>query len=279
MSEIERRLDLLLEAHLKNLAGLHGKSRTNHNIFLQKISPTIADTSGLTRSLTSRLGNSLHRIARGLAVLRYGSEAVPPILGHVDSVSATKNERDDDTIIRCTWDEQETRQAATRLLREAGSRPDFKIGSSKFKKAYLETMDDLSRTKSTEPWTLRVDLVVLDPMIGICELESGGELDTSNVKGQPEKLILAGLALGKPELPLHFSLAYANQGEGEPIRGGLPKYLTYQQEASEHAGGLLIGEQWWNRVLPPDLDYEDFVQAFQSKVAELDVVPPEYRPT
>jgi hypothetical protein len=152
-----------------------------------------------------------------------------------------------------------------------------RIGTAAFAAALNARIEELGRLpRAPEPWYVRVDLYVDDPGIGLAELESGGELDSSNVKGQPEKLVLAGLALARTDTPLHFCLAYANQGEGRSIRGGLRGYLAYAS-AVPPSSGLLVGSQWWERLLPPGLSFASFLEIFADVARELEIVPPEVR--
>jgi hypothetical protein len=168
-------------------------------------------------------------------------------------------------------------KCAIDLLRRAHATDTERIGTAAFAAALNARIEELGRLpRAPEPWYVRVDLYVDDPGIGLAELESGGELDSSNVKGQPEKLVLAGLALARTNTPLHFCLAYANQGEGRSIRGGLPGYLTYAS-AVPPSSGLLVGSQWWERLLPPGLSFASFLEIFADVARELEIVPPEVR--
>lgn len=266
---------VVLQRRLLPLAGLADQQGANHNVFLEAISPTLAVSSKLTRSLTSRLGGSLAGVARDLAIGRYGEDAVPPV---VISPTVQQTPRawagsGGDTVIFTQLPEAATKAAATRLLRAAGSDQARRIGSPGFREAFRDQLRELlAADRAPTPWSVRVDLYVADPLIGLAELESGGELDTSNVKGQPEKLVLAGLCLADPDVPLHFCLAYANQGEGRPIKGGLPGYLAYAG-ADTPSSGLLVGSGWWVRVLPVDVSFARFIELFAEVCRELGLVP------
>ena len=85
------------------------------------------------------------------------------------------------------------------------------------------------------------------------------------------KLIKAGLAYGDPAAALHFCLSYANNGEGNPIKGGLVNYLAPLDE-SETGDGLLIGSQWWQEILPEGVKHETFIQIFKEVSSELEIL-------
>jgi hypothetical protein len=268
----------LLSAELAALAGVAEEQGENHNVFLEAISPTIAAASKLTRSLTSRLGGRFAAIARSLAKARFGEAAVPRVLlSHSANPEAVTAAFGGDTTIYTQFDEGATRELAIRLVRQAGADVTRKIGTDPFRAAFRSSVRQLGAAPRTErPWSVRVDLYVDSDTIGLVELESGGELDTANVKGQPEKLVLAGLALGVEDVPLHFALAYANRGEGQPVAGGLPKYLA-RSGAVRPLSGLLVGSEWWLRILPEGVAFAQFLEVFREVAEELKLVPDDLR--
>ena len=269
----------VVRLNLLPLVGIASEQGDNHNVFLEAISPPIAISSKLTRSLTSRLGKRFASIARDLAVLRYGAEKVPAVLYSktVEAGAQVATGLVDDTLVVTAYDQIATRRAAIDLMRNAKTHADQRIGTPAFRDAFRVKIAELdSGALAAEAWAVRVDLFVNDPLIGLAELESGGELDSSNVKSQPEKLVLAGLALGDPDAPLHFCLAYANKGEGRPIRGGLPGYLAYAGDNTP-SGGLLVGRQWWERLLPAGVSFDRFVELFAEVADELEILPPDVR--
>ena len=111
----------ILRENLAPLIGLAAEQGNNHNMFLEAISPTIAVTSKLTRSLTSRLGKRFASIARAMAVERYGTVKVPSVLysGTLESPPHRSIELSDDTAIYSQLDQRATRAAAIDLLRRA----------------------------------------------------------------------------------------------------------------------------------------------------------------
>lgn len=265
----------VLARRLAPMVGLADQQGSNHNLFLSAISPTLAVSSKLTRSLTSRLGGALAGAARDFAIGRFGEGLVPPIVYSPTVVTRpiVAAGSGNDTVIYTQLAEPETRAAATRLLRGAGSSRDHRIGTDAFRHAFREELGALAALpRAAQPWSVRVDLLVNHPLVGAAELESGGELDTSNVKGQPEKLVLAGLATADADLPLHFCLAYANQGEGMPIKGGLPGYLAPAGTANP-SSGLLVGAAWWGRILPEDVAFDRFIELFGEVAEKLRIVP------
>jgi hypothetical protein len=278
--EAELAVSAIIRAELESLAGIADEQGENHNAFLQAISPTLSLSSKLTRSLTSKLGRRLAAMARDLAELRYGAASVPPAV-----VSATVTEdlgaaavRAGDTVIYSQLDVEAVASATSELFRFAGSGLDRRIGTDAFRAEFRGRLARLLELpRAATPWFVQVDLYVRDPMVGLAELESGGELDTSNVMGQSQKLIRAGLALADPDTPLHFCLAYPNRGERAPIRSSLSKYFTATATVTPSAG-LLVGRAWWERVLPWGITHERFLALFAEMAQELEIVPAEIRP-
>ena len=235
----------------------------SHDPFLAALAPDLALASRQTRQLTSRIGVRMARIARHLAVQRYGKELVPNlILG--PGVEAHGLEADpDDTIVLTRVPKRQAEEAASRLVQKAKQK---RIGSPAFAQAFARESVRLHALKRQEtPWRSKTDLVVLAPGIGFCELKTGGALDSSNAPRQIHKMVKAALVSGNPEAELHLACAYANQGEGNPIKGELPKYLLTSEQPGK--GGLLVGREWWERVLPPEVSYWQFMEIFAQVAA------------
>ena len=83
MQPLEK-VESAIETSLQNLAGLHTRMNVGINPFLEAISEDVAKNSSLTRSITSKLGNSLQKLARELAKSKYGEELVPDIVFQKD---------------------------------------------------------------------------------------------------------------------------------------------------------------------------------------------------
>jgi hypothetical protein len=250
---------------------LEPKTADVHNLFLVAVAPRMVQASADTRRITSRLGNTLGRIARRFAAKRYGDEAVPAVL-----VSPLRKERADvpsgalvsDTRIYTHADRTVIEHEATRLIGVART-GGHKIGSPQFRELLNEAMETVANTGDKEDHHVEMDLVVMAPTIGLTELKAGGDLDTSNAPRQIYKLLRGALAYNVPDTPVHFACLYANRGEGQPIGGALRQYLTDTGESP----GLLAGSAWWERVLPEDVTFHSFVEIFREVGARYEIVP------
>lgn len=258
---------------LSDLAELwEGVVSEEHNVFLVATAPTLAVASKLTRRLTSRMGRKLARMARNVAELRFGADLLPAHLPspHLRSAHQEVPHSTDDTFVYTDFDETLTTALTLELIDKAGH--GAKVGTDDFRMEYEAAIEHLlSAERASSPWSLQVDLAVLDETIGFAELESGGMLDSSNAIGQSRKLIRAGLAYGDPSMSLHFSTAYANDGEGRPIKGSLRKYFLQEPD---HRDGLLVGSTWWERILPPPVTFADFLQIFHEVAVEYEIAGP-----
>jgi hypothetical protein len=273
MSNIKIDVDSIIENRLGNLKKLHEQFPENANPFLEAISIEVSRHSSLTRSLTSRLGGSLAGIARDLAEYTYGTDLVPShvVCEGLDFDPEDQTAHRVDTLVYTHFDEATLITEAQRLIKFAKKDPSQQIGTGKFQTEYVKSMNILKAANKIEPWSLQVDLFVNEPGIGFCELESGGNLDTSNVTAQPLKLVKAGLASGSEVLGLHFCLAYANRGENKPVQSALTGFFRLSGN-SETGDGLYIGREWWEIVLPEGFTYDQFMQSYKEIVDKLDIV-------
>lgn len=269
-NDVETQVREVIEGELRDLVSLWaGAAADEHNVFLLAISPALAGSSKLTRQLTSRLGGKLARISRGVARVTYGEKVVPLVVKKADVDHVPPRHNSNDTFVWSDYDKALVVEQALRLVTFAGLGIANRIGGSEFHAAYMNAIDQLEgAVRSPDPWTVQVDLVVLDTSVGLVELESGGNLDSSNAIGQSRKLIQAGLALGDRDLPLHFAVAYANRGAGKRIQGSLPRYFT---DSGEEGDGLLVGRSWWERVLPEGVSYQSFVGLFREVALEYQI--------
>lgn len=253
----------LIEKSMSQIAGLHLTVKQGVNPFLDAITPEINRYSSLTRSLTSKMGNGFQLLARNLAKEKFGVAAVPNIIFQKNEKFDLNDPKPDvkDTLILSKLDPKTINYEANKLIHFAKTEPNGKIGTKLFRKELTKSRDLIHKEAKSRPHQVQVDLFVDTPQLGFCETESGGELDSSNSKAQPAKLIMAALASDRLDMTLHFCLAYANRGEGKPIAGGL-KRLFLNSDETETGDSLLVGKEWWETLLPPSTKYEDFLKIF-----------------
>jgi hypothetical protein len=264
-------VESIIEERLGDLEKLHEAFPENTNPFLEAISPEVARFSSLTRSLTSRLGGRLAGIARDLSVQKFGSNSVPSFIVREGLSFEPDKFHKNDTYVWTDFNPDLLLKEAQHLITFAGQGDNKRIGSTLFGSQYDKSLQKLIAAPKVEVWKLQVDLFVDADTLGFCELESGGELDTSNGPAQPTKLVKAGLASGSLRHGLHFCLAYSNRGQNLPIQSALTRYLQMSDQ-SDTGDGLYVGQIWWEKVLPDGVTYNQFMKCFKQVVDKLDIV-------
>lgn len=264
-------VESIIENRLGDLEKLHEAFPENTNPFLEAISPEVARFSSLTRSLTSRLGGRLAGIARDLSEAKFGTDAVPSFIVREGLSFEPERFHKNDTYVWTDFNPDLLLKEAQHLITFAGQDGKNRIGSTLFESQYEKSLQKLISAPKVEVWKLQVDLFVNDEELGFCELESGGELDTSNGPAQPTKLVKAGLASGSLRHGLHFCLAYSNRGHNVPIQSALTRYLLMSDQ-SDTGDGLYVGKIWWEKVLPEGVSYSQFMASFKQVVDKLDIV-------
>ena len=269
----------------KNIGKLHREWNPSkpdgHNVFLESIAPQMAQGSRDSRALTSRLGFALEAITNDLAAERYP--------GHVQSLlvssslsegEARKIHRENPvsldnigwkkTVIWSRYNQKAVSEAASELTRYAERIS--KIGQPGFRKKLLEKFQEIrSAPKATQPWKVEVDLACIHPDIGIVEIKSGGELDKTKAESETKNLLEAYLAYGDMDVPVCYATLYSNNGE-KAMKGALPKYFSINNDL-ENQGGLLVGPAWWEKVLPPDTSFDNFLAQFKKHAAQYEIKP------
>lgn len=176
------------------------------------------------RSRDSRLGNVIERVAKSLIVSKFGVDM--KVISHQFANESLSAEAD------C-------------LLSYASA--NSKIGTTQWSTQFNAAR---KRLKTSKVWSdLGVDFVTDRPG----ELKMGGNLDSSNARGKTHELIKKSLAFGKEPI---FALAYGD-ANSKP-RGGLSKYWAFP---SKH---FLVGEQFWNYILPDDISGKEFYSLVRS---------------
>lgn len=269
----------------KNIGKLHQEWNPSepdgNNVFLESVAPMMAQSSRDSRALTSRLGFAMEAITNDMASLRYP--------GHVQSllVSSSLSPREakkiqkentvsldnigwKKTVIWSKYNQKAVSEAANELTRYAERIS--KIGQPGFRKKLLEKFDEIrSAPKATKPWKVEVDLACVHPDVGIVEIKSGGELDKTKAESETKNLLEAYLAYGDMEIPVCYATLYSNNGE-KSMKGALPKYFSLNNQL-ENQGGLLVGKDWWETILPEGMSYSDFLADFKKRAGRYEIKP------
>lgn len=268
-SELEKMRANILENYPDNV-----ENRKN-NPFLPFEHVEIKKYMALGRSVDSQLGNRMQRIIFYLARLRYGILNVPNIvtidildeetrqmecvLYCVDSeIAATEYNRNfdpfkQDVYIDKAFSEQEIK---SRLKLKARS-----TALQSRRETFFVTEESFTYIKSKQEKRIPVDLLVFDGTetglnrADAFEIKMGGKLDTKNAESNAKEVKSLASLFGF----LEGSNAYFATCYGEcslAVKSEVEKQLG--------EGNILNGKAFWEKVLPEDFAYEQFIEMFTS---------------
>ena len=111
-----------------------------------------------------------------------------------------------------------------------------------------------------------VDLAFYDEtdMLNIMEIKAGGDLDNSNAPANAEKLLLIYMALNMPNVRPYFATYYHKDGENHTWKGAIKKFINYPEM-------FLIGSAFWNKVLPPEVDFIEFTRIYNEAMVQINL--------
>ncbi len=96
------------------------------------------------------------------------------------------------------------------------------------------------------------------------ELKAGGDLDSSNAPSNVEKLLTIYVGMGIENCNAYFATLYHKDGEGNTWTGAVKKHLQYPSM-------FLIGSQFWSRILPVPIQFDEFAEIYQEALEEIDL--------
>ena len=275
------RLKNIKEKTIKNYS--KNSQNRKHNVFNCINDYTIRRYMGLGRSFDSKLGNEIQKIAMKLARVKYGDINVPNIIlintedennnrkfklnlytikdnfqqrvfyniksdDFFENYDKDKIESDKSTSIEFTLHKNDIKANLTQLNKRKIT--EKKESIDQYKKflvdlLYIENIDDTTKTKITT-----------------FELKSGGNLDTKNsIANVNEVKLLKDIFKFFPQNDSFFATTYNNAGEGSPSGSVFAELLKNNLESK-------VGVDFWNMVLPEELDYERFINNYKQKFIE-----------
>lgn len=242
--------------------------KKNHNFLLSQLDPEMTAHMVFVSSFESKSGNSIQECARKIATLKFGPENVPNVVNpHNLPFEASSTFGREQIIVTDVDYNNETVQGSIQSFITANSGG----GRGKSKKECTTTQEsiknllDLSSHKSSSIHIKPVDLAFYDGLKwNIMEIKAGGDLDSSNAPGNVKKMLTLYVALNDPTAELYFSTIYHKTGEGNTWTGAVKQYLSYPNM-------FLIGSNFWNKILPADIDFEQFCGIYKEAIEEIDL--------
>ena len=268
-----------------------------YNVFNCIEDNTISKYMGLGRSFDSKLGNEIQKIAMKLARVKYNDINVPNII-LINTKDFKKNRKFllELYVIKDNFQQRVYYNLEPNVFSEYYD--SNKIASQKSivftlpKSDSNDSLEHVNKIKITQKEPkfskykkILVDLLYIEDIddttktkITTFELKSGGNLDTKNSTANVKEVqLLKDIFKFFPFNDSFFATTYNNAGEGSPSGSVFAELLKNNLESK-------VGVDFWNMVLPEELDYESFIKNYKQKFIEsgieeeyknLDTVPNE----
>jgi hypothetical protein len=248
------------------------------DVFLKIMFPDLAKYIRASRSVASRMGSQFYpALAKNIATIHFGADELPQLIrGKYVTPEAGTDLKigHSDVILLSVADKDDVETTARLLEMEIRTKQLPKIGTEEFAERLQKENRRLTSAISSknQVWSTRSDLYIKS--VGLIELESSGQLDSSNVTAQIQKLLRAGLIHPNPTIKLFWGLTYNNKGDDaqEPSTS-LKRYLDITT-TTDSQGGMLVGRRFWEALLPDDVSYEKFLEVVEEIVKEVNKIEP-----
>lgn len=245
-------------------------NRKVNNFLLSQMDKNITASMVFVSSFESKSGFAIETCAKRIARLKFGEENVPAIVnprGLIHNI-------DPDTITgQVVVTDVDTHNgdlrgeiAAFRANNEARGMGKNRIESGVTMENIKSTLLPLSdKYKTKKIYTKPVDLAFYDGIMwNVMELKAGGDLDSSNAPSNVEKLLTIYVDMGIDKCNAYFATLYTKDGEGNIWKGAVKKHLHYPSM-------FLIGADFWNRILPGEIKFDDFTKIYREALEEIDL--------
>lgn len=244
--------------------------RKVNNFLLSQMDERITASMVFVSSFESKSGFAIEACAKRIARLTFGEENVPAIVNprniahNIDPaiVSGQIVVTDVDTYNG----DLRGRIASFRANNEARGRGVLRTESGVSHRSCKEVLLPLSLEYKTDKiYTKPVDLAFFDgENWNVMELKAGGDLDSSNAPSNVEKLLTIYVDMGIENCRAYFATLYNKDGEGNTWTGAVKKHLNYPSM-------FLIGANFWNRILPNGISFDDFTLIYRDALEEIDL--------
>lgn len=245
------------------------KKKVN-NFLLSQMDERITASMVFVSSFESKSGFAIEACAKRIARIRFGEENVPSIVNprklSCDIDPSTVSGQIVVTDVDTYNADLRGRIAAFRAHNEARGRGNKRVESKTTQDTIKSSLLPLSeKFKTDRIYTKPVDLAFYDGKNwNICELKAGGDLDSSNAPSNVEKLLTIYVDMGIENCKAYFATLYNKDGEGNVWKGAVKKHLNYPSM-------FLIGSDFWNKILPNGITFDDFSDIYKSALEEIDL--------
>ena len=255
----------LIEKDFKN-----NYKRKVNNFLLSQMDEQITASMVFVSSFESKSGFAIETCAKRIARLRFGKENVPTIVNphnlpcsiNPDSINGQVVVTNVDTNngnLRGKISAYRANNVASGLGK---SRSESGVTQENIKRDILPLAEEF---KTDSIHTKPVDLAFFDGTNwNVCELKAGGDLDSSNAPSNVEKLLNIYVDMAISNCNAYFATLYNKDGEGNTWKGAVKKHMHYPSM-------FLIGADFWNKILPNEISFNDFTEIYASALEKLDL--------
>lgn len=242
--------------------------RKVNNFLLSQMDENITASMVFVSSFESKSGFAIENCAKRIARLKFGEENVPAIVNPRNLPHSFDETKITGQIVVTDVDTHNGNLrgeiSAFRANNEARGRGASRIESGVTQDSIKENLLPLSEKYRTDSiYSKPVDLAFFDGKDwNIMELKAGGDLDSSNAPSNVEKLLTIYVDMGIEKCKAYFATLYNKDGEGNTWKGAVKKHLAYPEM-------FLIGKNLWNKILPEDISFEEFVDIYKEALEEI----------
>ncbi len=231
--------------------------KKKHNFLLDGLNIDTKIGLVFASSFESKIGNAMQRVALEIARLKYGKENVPYII-NIHNIKHNINEVKGKQFIVTdidTNDEELNKRIAGIIKRNEGN---LRCNPQKVCNLNFTELKTLltNLPKSNTVIKNDIDLAFNDGKNwNLLEIKAGGDLDSSNARGNVIKLLTSYVALNSNIAKPYFATYYHKTGEGNKWCGSMKKFLQYPVM-------FLIGSDFWEKILPENISFDEFKKIY-----------------
>ena len=267
--------NIILDEFTKLVHTIEGDFHINflkkrHNFLLNQLDKMMIAHMVFVSSFESKSGNAIQACAKRIARLRFGEENVPQIVNPKGLAlpNGFCNPKGEQVVITNVNIESAALHGEINEFREehkGRGRGKSRIESSVTQESIKQLLTIGGKYIEDRIYIKPVDLCFRDgEEWNIMEIKAGGALDSSNAPSNAEKLLLLYTALQEKNCRCYFATLYNKDGEGYHWNSGVKAHLSYPEM-------FLIGRQFWERILPQEISFRNFVKIYKQALTQIDL--------
>lgn len=239
--------EIIEKEYLKMLKSIKSDFKKNfckkrHNFLLDGLDIDTKIGLVFASSFESKVGNAMQKVALEIARLKYGEENVPYII-NIHKIKHNIGEQKGKQIIVTNVDTND--KILNGNIDNIITKNEGNLRCKPPKNCSLNLIElktllvKLPKTKNIIKND--VDLAFYDGKNwNLLEIKAGGDLDSSNARGNIRKLLKSYVALNSNNTKIYFATYYHKTGSGK-WKGSMKKFLQYPDM-------FLIGSDFWEKI-------------------------------